>query len=179
MTGSTICGRTFEFQIDMTVATGNSDMLTGQFKDGIVMIKAARLPTIGRMTAFTLRAQTTAMRVVLAVTGSAIHGCAFEDTVNMTALASYGRMFPIKMEGEQGVIHCRKLPAFGRMTSGAVGSKLTIVMVVLRMTGETFLRGHFQVMQVARIDMTLGTGYRRMFTDQIERHLVVVKGFAV
>jgi hypothetical protein len=143
MTGSTICGRTFEFQIEMTVATGNSDMLTGQFKDGIVMIKAARLPTIGRMTAFTLRAQTTAMRVVLAVTGSAIHGCAFEDTVNMTTLA--------------------------------VGSKLAIVMVILGMTRETFLRGHFQVMQVTRIDMTLGTGYRRMFTDQIERYLVMVK----
>ena len=75
--------------------------------------------------------------------GRAVHGRAFEYTVDMAAFASYGRMFTVKMEGEQGVIHSRKVPAFGRVTGRAVVSELTVVMVILYVTGETFLGGRF------------------------------------
>ena len=40
------------------------------------------------MAGFTLCAQTAAMRISIAVTGGAVHGRAFEDTVNMTAFAN-------------------------------------------------------------------------------------------
>ena len=73
------------------------------------------------------------------------------------------------------MIHLCILPAFGRVTRGTVGSKLTVVMVILCVTGDTFLGGCFQIMQVARSDMALGTGYRRVFSYQIERHLIMVK----
>jgi hypothetical protein len=154
-------------------------MLAGQLEDGIVVIKVAWLPAVRRMAGIALIAKRAAMRIGLAVAGGAVHGRAFEDAIHMTTLTSHRRMFAIEMEGEQGVIYCRKLPAFGRVTGGAVGSKLTVVMVIFLMAGETILGGRFQIMQVARSDMTLGTGYRRMFTNQIERHLVMVKAFAV
>ena len=79
------------------------------------------------------------------------------------------------MEGEQGMIHLGIFPAFGRMTRGAIGSKLTVVMVIFLMAGDTFLGGCFQIMQVARSNMAFGTGYRRVFSDQIERHQIMVK----
>jgi hypothetical protein len=79
------------------------------------------------------------------------------------------------MEGEQGMIHGRELPAFGSMTRGALGSKLTVVMVIFCVAGETRLRGCFQIVQVARSDMTLGTGHRRVLSYQIERNLIMVK----
>ena len=73
------------------------------------------------------------------------------------------------------MIHLCILPAFGRVTGRAVGSKLTVVMVIFLMAGDTFLGGCFQIVQVARSDMALGTGYRRMFSDQIKWNLIMVK----
>ncbi len=73
------------------------------------------------------------------------------------------------------MIHLCILPAFGRVTRGAVGSKLTVVMVILCVTGDTFLGGCFQIVQVARSDMALGTGHRRMFSEQIKWNLIMVK----
>lgn len=72
------------------------------------------------------------------------------------------------MECKLGVIHFGILPAFGSMTRGAVASKLTVVMVILRMAGETRLRSVLQIRELARIYMALGTFQRRMFADQIE-----------
>jgi hypothetical protein len=88
-------------------------------------------------------------------------------------------MLPVKMECEFRMIHSREFPAFGRVTRSAVGSKLTVVMVILCMAGDTQLRSGFQIVQVVCIDMALGTGYWRMFSDQIERYFVMVKYFAV
>ena len=75
-------------------------MLASQFEDGIIVIKTAGLPVIGCMAGLALRSQTAAVRICIAVTGGAVHGRAFEDTVDMAILASHCGMFTIKMEGE-------------------------------------------------------------------------------
>ncbi len=131
MAGGAIGGRAFELQVGMTITARHADMFAGQLEDGVVVIKTARLPIIGRMAGFALRAQTAAMRIGIAVTGSAVHGRAFEDAVDMTAFTYHLCMFPVQMEGEQGVIHSCQLPAFGGVTGSAVGSKLTVMMVIL------------------------------------------------
>lgn len=142
MAGGAIGGRAFEPKVGMTVTARHADMLAGQFKDGIVVIKTARLPVIGRMAGFTLRAQTATMRIGVAVTGGAIHWRTFEDSTLMTGITGYSSMLPIQVEGEQGMIHCRILPSFRRMAGGAVRSKLTIVVVICGMAGDTFLRSY-------------------------------------
>ncbi len=81
------------------------------------------------------------MRVILRMTGGAIHGRAFEDAALVTLLASNCCMFAVKMEGEFGMINFGILPAFGRVTGRAVGSELTVVTVILLMAGETRLWG--------------------------------------
>ena len=97
----------------------------------------------------------------------------------MTAFASHRGMFPIEMKGEQGMIHLCIFPAFGRVTRCAVGSKLTVVMVVLRMAGETRLGCYLKISDGTRVDMALGTSKRRMFPDQIEWNFIMVKTGAV
>jgi hypothetical protein len=71
------------------------------------------------------------MRVIFRMAGRAVLGRAFEDAVLVAVFAGHNSMFPIEMECEFGMIHFGVLPAFGSMTSGAVGSKLTVVMVIL------------------------------------------------
>ena len=77
------------------------------------------------------------------MTGGTILRRAFEDAVDMTAFASHGRMLTVKVEGEQGVVNRCKFPTFGRVTGRAVVSELTVVMVILYVTGDTFLGGRF------------------------------------
>ncbi len=71
------------------------------------------------------------MRIILGMAGAAVLRRAFENAVLMTAFASHRGMFPIEMECKFGMINLRVLPAFGSMTSGTIGSKLTVVMVIL------------------------------------------------
>ena len=142
MAGGAIGGRAFELQINMAVGTGNRAMLSSQFKDGIVMIKTTGFPAIGCMTGFTLRTQAAGMRICVAVTRGAIHWRTFEDATLMTGITGYSSMLTIQVEGEQGMIHCRILPSFRRMAGGTVRPKLTIVVVICGMAGDTFLRSY-------------------------------------
>ena len=87
MAGEAVRGRALELHILMAVATGNTAMLAGQFEDGIVVIKAARLPSAGCMTVCTLITKCAAMRVGVAVTGGAVRWRAFEQFICMALAA--------------------------------------------------------------------------------------------
>ena len=89
MAGEAVRGRTLELHILVTVATGNTAMLAGQFEDGIVVIKAARFPSARCMTVCTLIAKRAAMRVGVAVAGGAVRWCAFEQFICMALTACY------------------------------------------------------------------------------------------
>ena len=85
------------------------------------------------MTGSTLRSKLTLMRIILRMTGTAVLRRAFEDAIDMTILTGHCRVFSIKMECEFGMVHLCILPAFGRVTRRAVGSELTVVMVIFLM----------------------------------------------
>ena len=87
MTGITICGCAFELQVGMTFGTGNAVMLAGQFEDGVVVIKVARIPSARCMTVCTLIAKRAAMRVGVAVTGGTVRWRAFEQFICMALAA--------------------------------------------------------------------------------------------
>ena len=133
VTGSAVLRRAFEDAIDMAIFTGHSCMLAIEMEGKLRVIHFGRLPTFGRVTTSALVAKLTFMCVILGMTGGAVLRCAFEDTVDMAALASHCRMFPIQMESKFGMIHLCILPAFGSVTGRAVGSKLTVVMVIFLM----------------------------------------------
>lgn len=102
-----------------------------QGEAGGIVIERDLIPRAGIMTGGALRTIRTLMRIILGMTGAAVLRRTFENAVDMTALAIHGNMFPIKMECEFGMIHFGVLPTFGSMTRGALGSKLTVVVVIL------------------------------------------------
>ena len=175
VTGGTILRSAFEDPVLMTALTSHSRVLTIEVEGKFGVIHLRRLPACGGVTTSALSAKLAFMRVVLGVAGGAILRCAFEDAVLMTVFASHGGMFSIKMEGKFGVIHLRILPAFGSMAGRTIGSKLTVMMVVRRVTGDARLGSVLQISKLAGTYMALGAYQRCMFADQVERHLVMVK----
>ena len=121
------------------------------------------------------RAKRSVVRVVLGVTRGAVLRRALEDSVDMTLLAGHRCMFPGKFEGKLRVVDLGQIPAVGGVTGRAVGSKLTVVMIVFQVAGDAALRGRLQLAHRMGIDMALGTGHRRVLAAQLERYRVVIK----
>ncbi len=83
-----------------------------QRKPGCVVVKCDLLPIGGIVAGGALRTIAAIMRVIRSMTGSTILRRAFEDAVDMAALASHGRMLTVKMEGKLGMIYIGRFPTF-------------------------------------------------------------------
>lgn len=175
VTGGAVHGRAFENAVDMAAFAGYGLMFPRQLEGRIVVIERGGLPAAGRMADRALIAKRAIMRVIIRMTGGAIHRCAFEYTVNTTVLTGNRGMFSIQFECELGMIYLGQFPAIGGVTCGTIGSKLTVVMVILQVARDTRLRGCFQVGDRAGIDVALGAGHRSMLAAQFERYRVMVK----
>ena len=175
MAGRTIHGRAFENIILMAVCAGGCCVFAIELEGKLGVVYMGGFPAIRRMATFTLSAKSTAMRVVINMTGGAVHGSAFEDAVFMTVFASHGRMFSIQMECKFGVIYMGGLPAIRRMTGRAILSKLAVVEIILLMTGIALLRRGLHIGDGSVIEMTLGAGSQSVLPNQIERNPVMVK----
>ena len=143
------------------------------------MVKTCGSPIIGRVTTAALIAKLTRVRVVLGVTGGAVHGRAFEDTALMTTLAGHIGMFAFEMECKLRVVYLGRFPAIRCVAGSTIRSKLTVVFIILGVAGETILRGGLQVREFTRVDMALGTCGQGVPANQIERHLIMVEGLAM
>ena len=86
------------------------------------------------MAGSTQRTKLTLVSIIFGMTGRAILRRTFEDTVLMAILTGYSSMLTIKVKRKLRVIYVCQAPTFGRVTSGAICSKLTIVVIILRMT---------------------------------------------
>ena len=116
------------------------------------------------MTVSALVAKSSRMRVILFMTRGAIHGGANKEGVNMTSLTSNSSMLAIQFECEFRMIDIGRLPAGWGMTRRAVGSKLTLVRIILGMTGGAV---HWRAFENT-IDMTTFTGNCGMFSIKLE-----------
>ena len=96
------------------------------------VIHLRRFPAIGSVTGSALCSKLALMCIILGVAGGAVLRSAFEDTIDMTFLTGHCGVLAVKMEGKFGMIYGRQFPAFGSMARGTIGSKLTVVMVILR-----------------------------------------------
>jgi len=175
MAGRTIHGRAFENIILMAVCAGGCRVFAIEFEGKLGVVYMGGFPAIGRMATFTLSAKSAAMRIVINMTGGAVHRSAFEDAVLMTVFASHGCMLTIEMKCKFGVIYMGGFPAIGRMTGRAILSKLAVVEIILLMTGIALLRRGLHVGDGSVIEMTLGAGSQSVLPNQIERNPVMVK----
>ena len=109
MAGRTIHGRAFEYIILMAVCTGGGCVFAIKFECKLRVVYMGGFPAIRCMATFTLSAKSAAMRVVINMTGGAVHGSAFEDAILMTVFASHSCMLTIEMKCKFGVIHMLSL----------------------------------------------------------------------
>ncbi len=115
------------------------------------------------------------MRIILGMAGGAILRRTLKLAINMTVLTGNYSMFANQLERKPGMIDLCGTPAIGRMTCGAFGSKLTVVMIIFQVAGDAHLGSGFQVIEGARIGMTPGTSQRRVLTSQFECTLIMGK----
>lgn len=136
VTGKTIRRRTF-IAVGMTGFALNIAMLPGQRKACIGMVKRHIGPFCGLMAGSTVGAKLSVMIVILGMTGIAIGGSTFVGIVHMTGGAGHLRMRASQLEPRGRMIKMNIAPFCRFVTTGAICTKLTVVMVIFRVTGET------------------------------------------
>ena len=91
-----------------------------------------------------IRAELPVVFIVVAMTGIAILRRAFEDAVHMTTRASHAGMRARQLEGRKIMVKTGRLPGAGGMAGRAIRAELSLVVVVLLMTGIAILRRAFE-----------------------------------
>ena len=110
------------------------DLMRGQFERNRVVIKCGWTPAHGAMTSSALVAKRALVRVIFGVTRGTVHGRALEDAIDMAVRTSNSGMLPIQMECEFRMVHCGRFPASGQMAGSALGTKLTLMIIIFFMT---------------------------------------------
>ena len=128
------------------------------------MIDISRLPAGRGMARRAVGSKLTLVRIVIGMAGGAVHWRAFENAIDMATFTGNGGMFSIKLEGEFRMIDIGGLPAGRSMARRAVGSKLTLVRIILGMTGSTI---HWRAFEDT-IDVTACTGNCGMLSIKLE-----------
>lgn len=118
----------------------------------------------------TLGPELAVVMIILQMAGHTILWHALEDTIDMAALAGHGSVLTVQIEGELGMIDFRISPTVRRVTARAVRPKLTIMMIVLQVAGNTVLRGAFE----DTIDVAAFTTHIRVFAVEMEGKLGMV-----
>lgn len=142
------------------------------------MIESGILPIGRRVTRATVRAEATAVFIIVHVAGVTISRRAFIHTILMTVFASNLSMFPFQFERRQIVIKLRGLPSLGRVARATVRAEAAKMRIILLMTREAILRRRSEICHGSRVDMTRDTVHLRMFTIQTEWKRFVRKCFS-
>jgi len=119
-------------------------MLSNKWEGRIVVIEGDIIPTAGRMAGAAIGAKLPVVIVVGSMTGIAVGWRALIDTIGMTVATGQITMLPHQWETRIGMIKGRAAPATGRMTGSAIGSELSVVMIIGSMTGETIFWSPFE-----------------------------------
>ena len=73
------------------------------------------------------------------------------------------------------MIECCRLPAVCRVTLTAICAKTALMGVVIKMTGIAIPQSHREILQPARIDMTLDAGNANVLACELERKGIVIE----
>lgn len=143
------------------------------------MIDRGGLPALRGVTGLTLIAQRACMSIIIGVAGSAVHGRAFVNPIDVTILTGDRGVLSIQLERKLGMVNACGLPCVWRMARRTVRAELSIMEVILLMTGVTFLGCGTQVGKTAVVDMTCRTFCLGVLADQVERNFIMIKSRAM
>lgn len=171
MAGITILRRSFENSIYMTGGTLNVCVRACQRKSRSVVIEIHIAPARRLVAGVTYSPKLTIMVVILGVAGKAVLRRPFEHPIDMTRRTSDGRMRTHQREGRDTMVKVHVAPT-RRLMAGFAGCPiLTVVAVILGMTGEAVLRRAPE----DSIGMAGFTGLRSVRTDQRKTGAVMVE----
>jgi len=138
-------------------------MATSKWKTGRGMIETHIGPTAGVMTGAAFRAELAVVMIVCFMTCIA-NGCSpLINAVDMAGCASHIEMSACQYESCLTVVEIHITPSTGHMAAGTVRPELPIVLVVILVTGEAFLRR-----STITACMAIPAFYFRMFSGQLE-----------
>ena len=140
MTGGTIGGRTFEQQVGVATCTRYLGMPACQMEDGSGVVEGRIIPGGRGMTLFTFLTQQAHMRIILLMAGETVLRSTFEKVIGMAIPARYTDMRRQQFEIGAVMIEVNDTPIFRGMAGGAIGTQLSLMRIVRRMTGGTILR---------------------------------------
>lgn len=171
VTGKTHHRSTLELHIRVTGGAGNRGVSAREFEDRVVMVKGAWLPTIGRVTLRTLRAQRAHVRVIV-MTGRTGGRRANEELITMTLRTRNSCVFTREQEGRHAVIKGGGRPAVHGMALRTLRAKFACVRIVLGVTGRALGRRTFELSAyVAAL-----AGNTGMLAVEVEDRVVVIEG---
>lgn len=157
-------------QVRMARATFHRDMFASQGKRNCRMVEGDLLPIVGDMTGRTSLAQFALVRVLFAMARETIFGGGLEQIIGMARPTFHLDVFAGQQEERPGVVEGRQFPVRGGMAGRAILVELTLVDIVLSMTGDTILRGVFE--QV--VEMAIPACNGCMLSEQREKGLRVI-----
>ena len=104
VTGYALCRKPGKLTACMAILTNNVDVRPIQWEIATVVIKSDIFPTRRGVAGSTVRAKTTIMFIVLAVTGITSGGHTLVDTVLVTILASDLCVLALQFEGREVMV---------------------------------------------------------------------------
>jgi hypothetical protein len=136
-------------------------------------VKLRRAPTVHVMAGGAVCPKGSNVKGRVGVTGIAVRGRAFENTVLMALFTFNIGMFAFKFKGGAIVIEGCVSPITRLMARTAIRPELAAMLVILLVTGETIRWGGLEIRQDAGIGVTLRAIHLGMLSIQPEREIGV------
>jgi hypothetical protein len=132
MTASAALRRALEQKIFVARATLYARMFSSQFKAGARMVESGRLPAVHCVTGVAGRTQFRLVRIILRMTGSAVHWGALEFRILVAGDAIHADMLSLQREFRtRGMVECRRFPGRRYVTQCAVRAVLAFVEIII------------------------------------------------
>lgn len=110
------------------------------------------------------------MRIILDMTGGAVHGRTLENIVLVTVGAGGAGVLAIEFERELGMVDVGGFPAAWGVAGSTFGSQLTVVRIIRAVTGNTAGGCILEIVVL----VTIGAGGAGVLTIELERELGMI-----
>lgn len=139
MTTRTRGWKACELTCCMALLTSHAFVTTSQWEVRPVMVEVCLIPVRGIMTSTAIHTKLPIMLIILLMAGITIGGRAGKLFVDMTRLTIHTGMCPLKFERRAIMIEICRCPPIGCVAIRATVTKLSLVWIIIAMTGVAVL----------------------------------------
>jgi len=144
MAGITICRRSLVNPVCVAGSTVQLAVSTCQRKACVVMIEGRPTPTLRCVASATVCTELSIMRVPGRMTGVAVGGRPFENSVRMAGIASHIDVLTGEREACVAMVEGYRAPTLGGVAGPTIRTELSVMSVIGSMAGITIRRRSFE-----------------------------------